>query len=407
MALESPQPERTSGGRGRASPGCGTRRSTPWPPGRWTRGDADAVVVGSLTKLLACPGLRVGYVLVPEGEGRHDRELSAPATDVGGQRVGRLRPARAAGRRRAPRVGGAHRGAARPVGGGAAAPRARTPAVRRQLGARGGARFAGAPGASRDRGARLHELRTARAWCASPFPRPVDSSDSTRRCRPSTSPDSAGPSIWIVPSGPLRGQSCPPRRKVHHDRSEFLRRLSHGSARRQRGGVSRGRVPGPPDQAARVAGSPRGDRHPAVRHRRGLSSSGARAGHRGGVRRRSRGSRRRGDALAPRGDGADGGQLLRRGCRHQRARPPRRCRGRRRRRRAWPRPYPPTPTPWCAATSGPGTRNLAVEPAMTTDEARRRPRRRGRRGAAGRLATGHACSSRGTWGSGTRRRPRH
>ena len=31
--------------------------------GRWTRGDADTVVVGSLTKLLACPGLRLGYVL--------------------------------------------------------------------------------------------------------------------------------------------------------------------------------------------------------------------------------------------------------------------------------------------------------------------------------------------------------
>jgi histidinol-phosphate/aromatic aminotransferase/cobyric acid decarboxylase-like protein len=30
--------------------------------GEWTRGD-DAVVVGSLTKVLACPGLRVGYVL--------------------------------------------------------------------------------------------------------------------------------------------------------------------------------------------------------------------------------------------------------------------------------------------------------------------------------------------------------
>lgn len=30
--------------------------------GEWTRGD-DAVVVGSLTKVLACPGLRIGYVL--------------------------------------------------------------------------------------------------------------------------------------------------------------------------------------------------------------------------------------------------------------------------------------------------------------------------------------------------------
>ena len=35
----------------------------PLATGRWTRGDEGAVVVGSLTKLLACPGLRVGYVL--------------------------------------------------------------------------------------------------------------------------------------------------------------------------------------------------------------------------------------------------------------------------------------------------------------------------------------------------------
>lgn len=40
----------------------------PLATGRWTRGDADrgAVVVGSLTKLLACPGLRIGYVLGPD-----------------------------------------------------------------------------------------------------------------------------------------------------------------------------------------------------------------------------------------------------------------------------------------------------------------------------------------------------
>jgi histidinol-phosphate/aromatic aminotransferase/cobyric acid decarboxylase-like protein len=35
----------------------------PLATGRWTRGDEETVVVGSLTKLLACPGLRVGYVL--------------------------------------------------------------------------------------------------------------------------------------------------------------------------------------------------------------------------------------------------------------------------------------------------------------------------------------------------------
>ena len=36
-----------------------------WPlaTGTWTRGDEGAVVLGSLTKLLACPGLRVGYVM--------------------------------------------------------------------------------------------------------------------------------------------------------------------------------------------------------------------------------------------------------------------------------------------------------------------------------------------------------
>jgi histidinol-phosphate/aromatic aminotransferase/cobyric acid decarboxylase-like protein len=36
--------------------------------GCWTRGDAGSIVVGSLTKLLSCPGLRIGYVLVPSGE---------------------------------------------------------------------------------------------------------------------------------------------------------------------------------------------------------------------------------------------------------------------------------------------------------------------------------------------------
>lgn len=35
----------------------------PLATGSWTRGDPDAVVVGSLTKLLAAPGLRAGYVL--------------------------------------------------------------------------------------------------------------------------------------------------------------------------------------------------------------------------------------------------------------------------------------------------------------------------------------------------------
>lgn len=35
----------------------------PLSTGRWTRGDEGTTVVGSLTKLLSCPGLRIGYVL--------------------------------------------------------------------------------------------------------------------------------------------------------------------------------------------------------------------------------------------------------------------------------------------------------------------------------------------------------
>lgn len=38
----------------------------PLATGVWTRGDADTVVVGSLTKVFACPGVRIGYIIAPD-----------------------------------------------------------------------------------------------------------------------------------------------------------------------------------------------------------------------------------------------------------------------------------------------------------------------------------------------------
>jgi len=50
----------------------------PLATGEWTRGDDDVVVVGSLTKLFACPGLRVGYILADDVDrfARHQPEWS-------------------------------------------------------------------------------------------------------------------------------------------------------------------------------------------------------------------------------------------------------------------------------------------------------------------------------------------
>jgi len=59
-----------------------------WPlaTGTWTRGDAarGAVVIGSLTKTFACPGLRAGYILCPDPLLAHRLRARQPAWSVGG-----------------------------------------------------------------------------------------------------------------------------------------------------------------------------------------------------------------------------------------------------------------------------------------------------------------------------------
>jgi len=58
-----------------------------WPlaTGAWTRGDADrgSFVVGSLTKVFACPGLRVGYVIAPAADAAERLRRRQPLWAVG------------------------------------------------------------------------------------------------------------------------------------------------------------------------------------------------------------------------------------------------------------------------------------------------------------------------------------
>jgi histidinol-phosphate/aromatic aminotransferase/cobyric acid decarboxylase-like protein len=54
--------------------------------GTWTRGDVarGGIVVGSLTKLLACPGLRIGYVICPDHDLAERIRLRQPAWSLNG-----------------------------------------------------------------------------------------------------------------------------------------------------------------------------------------------------------------------------------------------------------------------------------------------------------------------------------
>ena len=62
LAVEPVEPARRAGRPPTTSPRCGTRRSGRWRPARGRAVTTTAWRLGSLTKLWACPGLRLGYV---------------------------------------------------------------------------------------------------------------------------------------------------------------------------------------------------------------------------------------------------------------------------------------------------------------------------------------------------------
>ena len=55
----------------------------PLATGAWSRGD-DAIAIGSLTKVFACPGLRAGYVVAPDAEVAANLAARQPAWSLNG-----------------------------------------------------------------------------------------------------------------------------------------------------------------------------------------------------------------------------------------------------------------------------------------------------------------------------------
>ena len=56
----------------------------PLATGTWTRRDPDTIVVGSLTKVFACPGVRIGYIIAPDDKFKAQVEASQPRWALSG-----------------------------------------------------------------------------------------------------------------------------------------------------------------------------------------------------------------------------------------------------------------------------------------------------------------------------------
>ena len=88
LAVRPPQPSGRLAGPGEEA-GVWDEAFLPLAAGTWTRG-RPGWALGSLTKAFACPGLRLGYAIAPDGA-RRRRRARGPAPRVGGGRP-RLRP---------------------------------------------------------------------------------------------------------------------------------------------------------------------------------------------------------------------------------------------------------------------------------------------------------------------------
>lgn len=64
----------------------------PLATGRWTRGDDASWHIGSLTKVWACPGVRLGYVIAPSSQEAGAISERQPRWAVGGLALGLVRP---------------------------------------------------------------------------------------------------------------------------------------------------------------------------------------------------------------------------------------------------------------------------------------------------------------------------